>query len=170
MLSTPLINPNRSIDYQLLISLVILCALDKSPTYKKKVLSFERFVLYHYLINNPATLNKVLSILGKKKMLLLDYEKTRLSLQSTTKLFDDVKLRVVLQLLSTNNLLATEYSGDLGILYIATPKARKVLDLIDTKYLIRLQQRAVSMRSLQSSKVFKIKTIISQIIGENHHG
>lgn len=165
-LSSPFINPNRSIDHQFLVALVILCALDKTARHKKKILSFERFVLYDYLINNPNTLNKLLSMMGKKKSLIMDYERTRLSLQTTTRLFENNKLKVVLQILTSSGLASTAYSGDLGLLYVATPKAEAVLQDIDTKYLDRLRQRALSMCGLQSSKVFKLTSMLSQIISE----
>lgn len=162
-LATPFINPNRSIDHQLLLAIVILCALDKTSR-KKEILSYERFVLYSYLISNPKTLNDLLTLLGKKKSLIFEYEKTRLSLQTTTKLFEDHKLKIILQLLISNGFASTVYSDDLGLLYVSMPKSEELLREIDTKYLDRLCQRAESMRALQSTKVFKLTTLLSQII------
>lgn len=161
--TTPFINPNRSLDHQLLLAIVILRSLDKTSR-NKEVLSYERFLLYCYLINNPKTLNDLLSLLGLKKSLVLDYEKTRLSLQTATKIFEDNKLKIVLQLLISNGFASPVFSNDLGLLYVATQKSNEILQRIDTKYLDRLLKRAESMRSLQSQKVFKLTTLLSTII------
>lgn len=164
--NTPFLNPNRNIDHQLLVSLILICTLDKTARNKKEILSYERFVIYDYLINNPSTLNKILLKLGKKQSLVLDYEKTRLSLQTATKIFKNDKLKVILQILITNNLASTTYSGELGLLYTSTPEAKEMIREIESTYLNRVKKRATSMQALQSSKVFKLKILLSEVLGE----
>lgn len=160
---TPFINPNDNIDHQLLISMIILTRLDKTIRHTN-ILTFQRFVLYDFLINNPNILNILLQELGKKKSFVFDYEKTRLSIQKTNKLFKNNKLKITLQLLLAHELADSVYSTKHGILYTSTNRSKESIAKIETSYSNRLKCRADSMMALQSSKIFKLTTHITEIM------
>lgn len=157
------LNPNRTLEHQVLLLLIILKKLSATRT-GKKVLTIQRISIYEFLLLHPSKLNILLSELSKNVDYLEEFERTEIAASSISQLYKNRRLHLLLTLLEKNNLLVADYSTKEGVVYEATHSGNESLESIETDYFKRLQKRAEILLQLQSQPLSKLNFALSKVI------
>jgi len=159
----PFANLNNDFYAYSLRVLILLKHLDRRKKSSKPTLNLRRLFLYDYLINRPFLLKTILHRVGSENLIILEYEKTDIRRQNLQSFMDNHRLEIVLNALISAEMVVSDFSNDLGLVFFHTARGNAILQTIRTNFIERLEERAIAMHRLQSKSDFLLATEINKI-------
>lgn len=130
----PFIEPDEDIYLNISIVMVILYYLGSTKRGSLKI-NNERLHIYDYLVRNPHKLSKFLNSLGKGSLSRTrdDYSVSSIS-YNLDPLFDRRRMKDILTILTSNNLIEVTYKNKSGFLYSLTEDGKSKVESLDGTY------------------------------------
>ncbi|MFS1525332.1 ABC-three component system middle component 4 [Microbulbifer sp. 2304DJ12-6] len=158
----PYIQPERELNYNLGILLLILRNLAQTPR-NKKVLTIDKIRSFYFLVTKPAFLNKVLMLANKRQIAIddVDYYTVETLSANVDELFDRERLLIMIKILSSKKYLSSEYSRSEGFLFDLTGTGKAIASKLENGYFRKIKLFIEQLSSLQSQSPSKLNRYIN---------
>lgn len=164
MTGLPYLRPEK--DIHLNVGIVILIIKSLSLTKRKKlVLTIDKLQSFYYLVTRPVLLNMVLDAAGKPFVPVAADEYYTVSALSIDfdELFDKDKIKKLLTIISSRNLIEFDYSGRDGFLVYLSEEGEGVAESLSGDYFDRVGIYIDHLKLIQSESSSKINNYINHV-------
>lgn len=167
MNALPYIEPDRDLNLNLCIALIII---DKLAESKKgnKILTVDRAQIYVHLALRPKILNDALLRLGKKQISLREDEYYNVNAVSNNSdfFFDRKLIKKIIALIGSIGFLKIDYLEKEGFVLSLTSEGKNYVENLNQPYFIDIKRYSEHMTSLQSVSNNNLIGSINAIYGE----
>ncbi|EMA2446694.1 hypothetical protein U2G60_001927 [Vibrio fluvialis] len=160
----PFIEADENIYLNISIVMILLYYLSFTKRGAMKM-DNERIHIYDYLVRNPQKLSKFLNSLGQGVFFNMndDYSVSSIS-YNLDPLFDRDRMKNILTILASNNLIEVDYKNKSGFLYSLTEDGKNKVERLDGEYFSEIKHLSKLLIPTLSLTISQLNVSLNKII------